>query len=80
MVSKQEDRLQAELAVAEVEEVFKGRAKEIDDHRIVVALSTEPPDEGDTNTAGESLVNLGLVLELGVLGLDGLELDGDLLS
>lgn len=77
LVSKKEDGLEAEFAVAKIEKVLEGRTKEIDDHRIVVALSAEPPDEGNTNTSCEGLVDLGFVFELGMLGLDGLEFDGD---
>lgn len=80
LISEEEDGLEAELAMTEVEQVLKRGAQEINDHRIVVALGAEPTDEGHTNAASEGLVNLGLVLELGMLGFDRLELDGDLLT
>ena len=80
MVSKKQDGLEAELAVAEIEQIFKGGTKEIQDHGVVVTFGSEPPDERDANTARKGLVDLGLIFELGVLCLDGLELDGDLLS
>jgi len=80
LVGEEKDGLQRELAVAEVEEVLEGGAEQVQDHSIVVALGTEPPHEGNANTAGEGLVDTGLVFELRVLGLDALELDGDLLS
>lgn len=80
LVGEQEDGLERELSVAEVEEVLQTGAKEVEDHGVVVTLGTEPADEGDANTASEGLVDSGLILELGVLGLDALELDGDLLS
>ncbi|KAI3487940.1 hypothetical protein L1887_48023 [Cichorium endivia] len=78
--SEEKDGLEGELSVAEVEEVLEGRAEEVDDHGVVVALLAVPADEGDADTACEGLVDLGLILELRVLGLDGLELDGDLLT
>ena len=80
MVSKEKDGLETEFAVAKVEEVLKRRTEEVEDHGIVVAFCPEPPDEGNTDTSGKGLVDLGLVLELGMLGLDGLELDGDFLT
>lgn len=80
LIGKQEDGLQRELAVAEVEEIFQGGTKQVEDHGVVVALGTEPAHEGDTDTAGKGLVDTSLIFKLGVLGLDTLELDSDLLA
>ena len=80
LIGQEEDGLEAELPVTEVEQVLEGRAEQIDDHCVVVALSAEPPHEGHADTAREGLEDLGLIFELGVLGLHGLELDGDLLT
>lgn len=80
MVGEEEHSLEGKFAVAEVEKVFKRRAEEIEDHGIVIAFGTEPPNERNTNTTSEGLVDFGLILELGVLSLDGLELDGDFLA
>lgn len=80
LVGEQEDGLEGEFAVAEVEEVLEGRAEQVEDHGIVVALGAEPSDEGNAHAAGEGLVDASLILELRVLGLDGLKLDGDLLT
>jgi hypothetical protein len=80
LIGEQEDGLQRELAVAEVEEIFQRGTKQIEDHGVVVALGTEPAHERDTNTAGKGLVDASLILELGVLGLDALELDSNLLT
>lgn len=80
LVGEEQDSLQRELAVAEVEEIFQTRAEKIQDHGIVVALGSEPADEGDTNTTGERLVHTGFILQLRVLSLDALELDGNLLA
>ena len=77
MISKEKDGLQAELAVAEVEKVFERGSEEIDNQRIVVAFGAEPANERYTDATGESLVDFGFILELGVLGLDRFELDGD---
>tara|TARA_R110002003_G_scaffold202_8_gene15712 strand:+ start:4601 stop:5092 length:492 start_codon:yes stop_codon:yes gene_type:complete len=80
LVGEQQDCLQRELAVAEVEEVLQGGAEQVQDHGIVVAFGAEPAHEWDPDTAGEGLVDASLVLELGMLCLDALELDGDLLT
>ena len=80
LIGEQEHRLERKFAVAEIEEVFKGRAKEIDNHRIVVTFGTEPPDERDADAASKRLVDLRLVLELGMFGLDGFKFDGDLFT
>ncbi len=80
LVSQEEDRLERELAVAEVEEIFKTGTEQVQNHGIIITFGTEPADEGNSNTSGEGLVDAGLILKLGVLGLDGLELDGNLLT
>lgn len=43
-------------------------------------LSSEPSNERHSDSSSERLVDLALVLQLRVLGLDGLELDGDFLA
>lgn len=80
LVRKQEDGLKRELAVAEVEQVLQTGAKEIQHHGVVVTFCSEPTDKRDANTTGEGLVDTSLILQLRVLGLDALELDGDLFS
>ena len=80
LVGEQEDGLEGEFAVAEVEEILEGGTEEVEDHGVVVTLGAEPPDEGNTDAASERLVDAGLILELRVLGLDGLKLDGNLLA
>jgi hypothetical protein len=80
LVGQKENRLQAKLAVAEVEEVFERRAQKIQDHGIIVALGSKPPDERNANAASKRLVNLRLIFELRVLGLDRFKLDGNLLA
>jgi hypothetical protein len=80
LVGKEKHRLQRELAVAEVEQILQGWAEQVQDHGVVVALGSEPAHEGDTDTASEGLVDAGFIFELRVLGLDALELDGDLLT
>jgi hypothetical protein len=77
LVGQEQDRLQREFAVAEVEEVFQAGTQEIKNHGIVIALGTEPADEGDADTTSQRFVDTSLVLELRVLGLDALQLDGD---
>lgn len=80
LVGQEEDGLEREFAVAEVEEVLERRAEEVENHGVVVALSAEPSDEGNTDATGQGLVDTSLILELRVLGLDGLKLDGNLLT
>ena len=80
LVGEEQDGLEGELSVAEIEQVLEAGAEEVKDHGVVVALGAKPADKRDADAAGERLVDAGLVLELGVLGLDGLELDGNLLA
>ena len=80
LIGEHQRALQGELSAAEVEEVLERGAEEIDDHDVVVTFNAVPPNGGDTNGAAagvEDLVEAGFVQELGVAGLDGLELDGD---
>lgn len=80
LVGKEKDGLQTKLPLAKVEEILEGRAKQVDNHGVVVTLGAIPSDEWDADTASEGLVHLRLILELGVLGLDGFELDGNLFA
>lgn len=80
LISKQQNRLQGELAIAEVEQVLEGGTEKIKDHGVVVALRAEPSHKGNTNASSEGLVDLGLILELGMLSLHRFEFDGDLLA
>ena len=80
LISEQQDRLEREFTVAEVEEVFEGRTEEVDDHCIIVAFCSEPSDERHANTASECLEDLRLILELGVFGFHGFELNSNLFA
>jgi len=80
LVRQEEDGLERELPVTEVEEILQTGAEEIEDHGVVVTLGSEPADEGDSNAASHRLVNASLILELGMLGLNALELDSNLLA
>lgn len=80
LIGEEQDSLERELPVAEVEQILETGAEEIKDHGIVVTLCSEPAHEGDADTAGQGLVDTSLIFELGVLGLDALELDGNLLA
>ena len=80
LVGEQQNGLQGELAVAEVEEILKGWAEEIQDHSIVVALSSKPANEWNSDSASQRLVDASLILQLWMLGLDALELNSDLLT
>jgi len=80
LISEQKNGLKAELAVAEVEKIFKRRSEKVQNHCIVVALCSEPPHKWNADTASKGLVHFGFIFELGMFGLDGLELDGDFLA
>ena len=80
LVGEQQHGLERELAVAEVEEVLERRAEQVEHHGIVVTLRAEPSHKRDADTARKGFVDAGLVLQLRMLGLDALELDGNLLS
>jgi hypothetical protein len=102
LVGEHEHRFEAELPVAEVEQVLQAGAQQVDDHDVVVALDAVVPDVGDAHCAEarqcmstrrwaslarngpaaaltsalQDLVELGLIHQLRVLGLDAL-LQGD---
>jgi hypothetical protein len=80
LVGQEQDGLEREFAVAEVEEILERRAQKVQDHGVVVAFCAEPSYKGNADTAGEGFVDTGLVFQLGVLGLDALELDCDLFA
>jgi hypothetical protein len=80
LIGEEQDGLQGELAVAEVEEILQTGSEEVKDHCIVVTLGSEPADKWDSDTTSKGLIDTSLIFELGVLGLDALKLDGNLLA
>ena len=80
LIGKEENGLQGELAVAEVEEILQTGTEQIQDHSIVVTLSSKPADKWDTDATRKGLVDTSLIFELGMLGLDALELNCNLLT
>lgn len=80
LVGKKENGLEGELSVAEVEEILQAGTEKVKNHGIIVTLGSEPANEGNADTTSQGLVDAGFVLELRVLGLDGLELDSNLLA
>jgi hypothetical protein len=62
LISQEEDSLQRELSVTEVEKIFQTGAEKVKNHGIVVALSTEPANKRDADTASKGLVDAGLIL------------------
>ena len=62
---------------AEVEQILQARSEQLHDHDVEVALRPTPLDGRNAHTALHDAVELGLDVELGVLRLDALELDGD---
>ena len=55
LVSKEQDGFQAEFSVAEIEEIFEGRAK-VKDHGIVATFGSKPSYQGQTDTTCDSVV------------------------
>ena len=80
LVGQEKDSLQGELSVAEIEKILQTGTEKVEDHGVIVTLSTKPANEWNTHAAGQRLVDTGLVFQLRVLGLDGLELDSDFLA
>jgi len=80
LIGEEKDSLQGELSVAEVEEILQARSEKVENHSIVVTLSTEPADKWDADTTSKGLVDASLILQLWVLGLDRLQLNGNLLA
>lgn len=80
LVGQQEHCLQREFAVAEVEEILQAGPKQIENHGIIVTFGAEPTNKGNANTSSERLVNTGFIFQLGMLGLDRLQLNGDLFA
>ena len=80
LIGQEQNSLQGEFSVAKVEEIFQTRAEKVDNHGIIIALGTEPTDEGNADTTSEGLVDTGLIFELRVLGFDAFELDSNLFA
>jgi hypothetical protein len=80
LIGKEENSLQRELAVAKVEEIFQTGPKQVQDHGIVVALSSKPANEGNPDTPSQRFVDASLIFELRMFGLDGFEFDGNLFT
>lgn len=70
LISQEQDGLEREFAVAEVEQILETGSEQVEDHGVVITLYAEPSHERHADAACQSLVNLGLVFELRVLGLD----------
>ena len=80
LISEEQHCLQGEFSVAEIEQILQTWSKQIKDHRVVITFSSKPADEGDTDTTSKGFVNTSLIFELRVLGLNALELNGDLFA
>ena len=52
LVSQHKNRLQAELALTEAEEVLETGSQQVDDHDVVVALDAEPSHVGNAGCWG----------------------------
>lgn len=78
LVREHQNRLQAKLAAAKVEEIFQAGTEEVQDHDVVVAFHAIPPHVWNPGAALEDLVQLALIQQLRVLALYALELYPDL--
>jgi hypothetical protein len=58
LIGQKKHGLQAELTVAEVEEILERRTQQVEDHGVIIALGTIPPHERNANTASKSFVDL----------------------
>ena len=80
LVCQEKDRLQREFAVAKVEQILQTRTQKVQNHGVVVTFGSIPTDEWNADSSREGLVDTGFILELWVLSLNALELDGDLFT
>lgn len=64
LVCQHEDCLEAELSLAVVKQVFKGRTQEVDNHDVVVTLHSEPVDVGNAYSSLQNSVQLCLIQQL----------------
>ncbi len=49
LIGQHEDCFELEASTAVVEEIFEGRAEEVEDHDVVVAFDSVPADIGDAD-------------------------------
>lgn len=80
LVGKQQNGFQGELSVAEIEKIFQAGAEKVENHGVVITFSAKPAHKWNTDATSERLVNTSFILQLGVLGFDRLQLDGNFLS
>jgi hypothetical protein len=67
LVCQQENGLEAELAVAKVEQILKGGTEEVEHHGVVITFGSKPSHEWNSDATCECLVDFGFILELRVL-------------
>jgi hypothetical protein len=60
-----------------IEEILEGWTKVFQDQNVVVTFRPKPMYGWNTNSTSETLVHIVFVLDLRVLCVNGLELDGD---
>ena len=78
LVRQHQHRVQAEAPVAVIEEVFEAGAEQVHHEGRVIARGAHPVHFRGAQAVLQQLVQLGLVLDLRVLRLDLLHLDGNL--
>ena len=79
LIGEEKHCFEAEFARAEVEEILEAGPEQLHDHDIVVALAAAPLERGYADAALHEPIDLGLDVQLRMLGLGALEFDGDLL-
>mmetsp|Transcript_164026 Transcript_164026/g.398639 ORF Transcript_164026/g.398639 Transcript_164026/m.398639 type:complete len:344 (+) Transcript_164026:167-1198(+) len=80
LVGDHQHRLQVETAATAVEQILQRVSEKIHNEDVVRPLDTVPPDVRDAHGALQDLVELGLIDQLRVLRLGGLQLHGHLLA
>merc|ERR550532_767921 len=56
LVCKHDHSLEAEFAIAEAKQIFKGRAQKVNDHHVVIALYSVPMQVGHSNATCKDFV------------------------
>ena len=80
LICEKKNCFEAEFARAEVKEVLETGPEQLHHHHIVVALFAAPLETRNAHSALHYLVDFAFDVQLRVLGLGALELDGHLFS
>lgn len=70
LIGKKENSLKTKFAIAEIEKILERGTKQVENHGIVITFRTIPTNKRNSNATSKGLIDLGLILELRMLGLD----------